>query len=152
MIMALIENAASKGKTERGENGEKMVNVYLSKTEDGDLRIMNEVKEEGDLEKIRFFMSRPPQPKDGISIWSVSRYLLSLECSIIRDMVNEIKNGLKEIDSGNASQNRESIVNLYYKVKRLLDHLPETQVDYIKFDGKIYFSIKLPVMAEKIRR
>ena len=152
LIMALIENAASKGKTEIGENREKIVNVYLSKTEDGDLRIMNEVYKEGDLEKVRFFMSRPPQPKDGISIWSVSRYLLSLECSIIRDLLKKIDESLKEKDAEDTSQNRESIVNLYYKAEELLDNLPETQVDYIKSGEKIYFSIKLPVMAEKIRR
>lgn len=152
LIMALIENAASKGKRETEKNGEKIVNVYLSKTEDGDLRIMNEVSKKGDMEKINFFMSRPPQPKDGISIWSVSRYLLSLECSIIRGMISELKAGLEEKDIGNTSQKEDSIVNLYHKAEELLDNLPETQVEYIEFEEKIYFSIKLPIMAEKIRR
>ncbi len=149
LVMALIENAASKGKAEsKGE--ENIVRVYLSKTESGNLRILNEVCETGDLEKIRFFMSRPPQPKDGISIWSISRYLLSMECSIIRGKIKKM-NQYFEKGADNASQNRESVVNLYYETENRLEHLPETRVAYVEAGEKNYFSIELPVMAENYR-
>ncbi len=149
LVMALIENAASKGKAEtKGE--ENIVRVYLSKTDRGNLRILNEVCETGDLEKIRFFMSRPPQPKDGISIWSISRYLLSMECSIIRGNIKKINGYLKK-GADNASQNLESVVNLYYETENRMEHLPETRVAYVEAGGKNYFSIELPIMAENFR-
>lgn len=76
LFIALIENAAPKGKR-FCSNNETVVEVYLSKTKDGCLWILNEVDEKGSLERIRFFMTRPPLPKGGISIWSIFRYLLA---------------------------------------------------------------------------
>lgn len=149
LIMALVENAASKGKAEAGEGkGEKFVRVYLSKTVEGNLRIMNEVNEAGDLEKINFFIIRPPQPKDGISIWSISRYLLSLKCSVINKRMVKLRQSLQD-EKRNISQ-KENVVNLYCEAKKLLEELPEIKADYIetKTTGKIYFSIELPVLAE----
>lgn len=150
LLMSLIENAASKGKAQL-EGTEKAVSVYLSKTERGCLRIMNEVDEEGDLERIRFFMSNPPQPKDGISIWSVSRYLTSMECSIVKERLGIIS-GFLEKGGGEASQKYGSVVNLYQDTEYLLVHLPKVQVDYLKCGEKIYFSMELPVLAENVRR
>lgn len=153
LIMALIENAASKGKAEEGEGGgENFVRVYLSKTEAGNLRIMNEVNEKGDLERINFFMTRPPQPKDGISIWSISRYLLSLKCSVINKKMAQLRKSLR-CEENDVSQKRKSAVNLYYEAKQLLEELPEIKADYIKTEitGKIYFSIELPVLAEQYK-
>ena len=150
LIMALIENAASKGKAEEGgKEGENFVRVYLSKTDTGNLRIMNEVNEVGDLEKINFFITRPPQPKDGISIWSVSRYLLSLKCSVINKKMTQLRQGLEDKEE-NVSQERKNVVDLYRETKKLLEELPEIKADYIRngTTGKIYFSIELPVLAE----
>ena len=56
-----------------------------------------------------------------------------------------------EKGADNASQNRESVVNLYYETEHRLEHLPETRVDYVEAGGKNYFSIELPVMAENYR-
>lgn len=150
LLIALIENAASKGKAETGEDGHE-VDVYLSKTEDGNLRIMNEVYEEGDLERIRFFLLNPPQPKDGISIWSVSRYLIAMECSLIKEKINKLNDYLKN-EGGYTSQKKEDVVNLYYETKKMFNCLPEVKVKYLKAGEKIFFSIELPVMAECLRR
>ena len=127
----------------------KEVDVYLSKTKEGNLRIMNEVNEEGDLERIRFFISNPPQPKDGISIWSVSRYLISMECSIVKKMMDQIAAFLEK---GEDSRNLMFAADLYHEIEGRLDHQPKMQVDYLRCGEKIYFSIELPILAESVRR
>ncbi len=148
LMMALIENAASKGAVSYEGNGKK-VEVYLSKTKEGRLRILNEVDTKEDIEKIRFFTTRPPRPKDGISIWSMSRYLLSLGCIVAQNLL-VLCNNLPEGIGNDEAEKR--ILNCRRMIQSLLEGEFELKVNYLDILGHCYFSIELPVLAETYQR
>lgn len=145
LLMALIENAASKGKTEF--NGDiNCVKVFLSKTRNGNLRILNEVSVKSDVEKINFYLKRPPQPKDGISIWSISRYLLSLGCIVVHRVLTYC-----EQITGNgkvSSDERDKVIICINKVSEFINGDIKVKVDCVEKGGRHFFSIELPVFED----
>lgn len=153
-LLALARNAIKKT-----EFTSDMIDVYLMKTSSGDLRIANEVTLDqiDDLEATRekHLENPPANVEDGISLWSVSRYVQAIVASLLDESLEELKKLSK--DDPNFRQNVQQFKRIYsiltspdYTVRIASIPVGESKVD--SREKKMYFCIDLPLLEEKFSR
>lgn len=146
LLFSVAMNAAGK---ERGKEREGAVEVYFSKTSDGNLRIMNEtLHNKLDIQKInREIQIEPEREEKGISLWAMSRYIKRVLCRIVWDALERWK---KAGDQENLSL--QQIEEYRKKVERALSDQFELKVELKNIGSREYFSIEIPVLWEKYEK
>ena len=105
LLYALIMNAAgrNRGKREEGPYGLQRIDVYLTRTEEGDLRISNKCVEAGtETDQINSQLEYPPGRDQGISVWSISRYIRKMVSVMAQDMIQKTVKETAEMDDKKA--------------------------------------------------
>ncbi len=152
LILALIMNAAVEGRAKivRYDEETPTVDVYLSCTSTGNLRILNiSGGENKDLDKIRQDLEYPPGRDAGISMWSMSRYIKSL-VSTLAD--NCIKGYAKRMCTYTVEEKSLYMEKLKEKLDRLFSDEYQIQVEYEKDKNDTFFSVEIPILAKKYEK
>lgn len=143
LIYSLMINAVSnnRGKVENGG-----VTVYCSRTPDGNLRIANQVGEnvgEKDPQQIMEELHYPPEEEhQGISLWSMSRYIKSMVAS-------KLNEELKELERLASPIGEEILRRKKHRILRFLGNEFQVAVEIVKIGEKSFFSVSVPILAEK---
>lgn len=154
LVLALVMNAAVEGRAKavQDENDpmSAVVDVYLSCTPEGNLRILNiSAGESKNLEKIKMEMDYPPGKDSGISLWSMSRYIKSLISTIASNCIEAYKNGKTNDQKDNQfiglSELKEILEDLFSE--KYLINLAYEEVGEEKM-----FSVEIPILAKKYER
>lgn len=146
LLLSIALNAAGK---ERGKVKEGKIDVYLSKTADGNLRIMNEAQSENlDVERInREIRIEPEREERGISFWAMSRYIKRMLCRILEQKIEDLNTEAKRKEIS------EELIKEYSEIfKNVLSEKFELKAQLIKLQEKNYFSIEIPVFWEKYQK
>lgn len=145
LIYSLMTNAAMEG---RGLVKDNCVTVYCSRTPEGLLRIANEMGKKGygtPPEQIMEELKYPPEEEeDGISLWSMSRYVKRIIAGILDGEIKEIKNKRNMVSEGELEQLRNRIFQMTKP-----DSEFQLSVTIDEVSGKKYFSVLIPILAEK---
>ena len=145
MINAAIEN--------RGRIENNCVTVYCSKTSDGRLRIANQVGENKTQKEPAQVMEElkypPEEDNQGISLWSMSRYIKWVVASILDEKIKvfEKNKGFESNREWDPMEYRQ----LKRQILRLLGEEFQIFVEERENNGKVYFSIMVPILAEKFK-
>lgn len=143
LIYSLMVNAITDG---RGHVENNSVTVYCSKTSEGYLRIANEVgdnQNQKTAEQIMEELKYPPEEENqGISLWSMSRYIKCIIAHILDKKIEQIENMA-------ASPSDEILAQLRSQMLMLLGEEFQIRVKKEIIEGKNYFSVLLPIFAEK---
>lgn len=140
MLYLMITNSAV---GERSEMKESKIEVRLSRTKDGEIRISNKMNEAYHKEIADDFLDVPPYDDEGISIWTVSRYLISFATNILNRELEKLENKTGDISTDELEKLRDTIEQLPKMVRIRVEK---------KYVGKEeYFSIVLPILAEKYK-
>lgn len=137
LLLALILNVKEWGREIKSEQ-ENVISVFLSKTSEGVLRILNETNcDEVELDKIKNCLHKEPTNEEsGITLWS-------LNACIRRAIVCYLCRELERIED------RETKIE---KINRFLRHLTENtfeiKLDIKQLEGNRYFSFELPILWE----
>lgn len=154
LLFALILNA---GVAERGikesssDNDNKTIKVFISKTSDGNLRIANrsEITEQ-QIEKINEGLHYPPKTNQGISLWSVSRYIKAILSALLRKKVNDVD---KECEGSDSTVVKQKMLRLKTTLMKYMSEEYEISVcRRIAVTNGIeaaYFCIDIPLYKEK---
>lgn len=137
MLYLLVTNSAVKERCERSDN---KISVFLSKTAENELRISSKLSNSGVKECRDDILEIAPYDEEGISIWSLSRYLKSYAATVLNLKLQ------KQEDKGSISE--EELVQL----KTVMEELPnrvqvKLQEKYV--NGEKFFTIVIPILAEK---
>lgn len=154
MILALIMNAAVEDRAEMQsfESDFKVasVDVYLSRTPAGGLRILNFSNGEGkNIEQIRREMLSPPGPDSGISLWSMSRYIKSIVSRLTINCLDKYREVLADCSM---EEQKKLLLELRSFLDDLLSDSYMIKVDGNAIDSKKYFSVEIPILAEKYEK
>lgn len=143
LIYSLMINAVAnnRGKVENGS-----VTVYCSRTQEGNLRIANQIGENpGEkmpqqiMEELRY---PPEEEHQGISLWSMSRY--------IKGMISSVLDGnLKELENLNHPISIETLKRTKKRILRLLGDEFQIFIEKREIGEKVYFSVSIPILAGK---
>lgn len=143
LLYSLITNAATGN---RGLVEDDRVTVYFSRTADNQLRIANVVGENtGEITALQLNteLAAPPDgEKQGISLWSMSRYVKKVTACIIHSK-------LKQIERMPEEEQVKHLEVLKGQIIRMLSEEFATYVAIENVNGKKYFSVVVPVLAEK---
>lgn len=138
-IYSLIINVAVQG---RGFKEDGVIEVSLTKTRHGKLRIFNKLAitmDDEEIKKINNDLDNPPtEDKEGISLWTVSHYLNSFKAIRLRECLDKYK------DSGSKEDLRK-LNSCYKKVKSEQLKVNVSKINYRKQD---YFSVELPILSD----
>lgn len=164
LLLALIMNAAGahrgfREKDEKHDGAEKIV-VYLTKTQDGNLRISNRCDEtmssiesvndgpgNRSEKNINDGLRYPPKKNEGISLWSMSRYAKSIISTLL---TNKICSTNRELQALGAKEDILKKVNeLKALVEKFLGREYDVRTGTIDQDGGRYFYMDIPILAEK---
>ena len=156
LLLALIMNAAGvhRGFREKDEQhgGADKITVYLTKTEDGNLRISNRWGDKiNEVDEINTGLKYPPKKNGGISLWSMSRYVKSIISTLLS---NKVSGARKEfLDLCKKGKGREKSEQMFKKLKALVEKFQgeEYAVRVGTLDGEDgqYFYMDIPILAEK---
>jgi UTP-glucose-1-phosphate uridylyltransferase len=151
LILALIMNAAnekralvtcSKDKPEVGE-----VDVYLTRTENGDLRIMNLIKKmDKSIEQINQLLERPPRRDGGISLWSMSRYMKSVISTLIS---NCIQQGEERMQKQPLCERKIILHDMKTCIEELMGINYQVRAEEIDLQEAKGFCVCVPVLTQK---
>ena len=154
MITALIMNAAEpqRGIRESStQNDVKEVKVYLLKSKEGCLRIMNKCREEKEIKSVNEELNYPPQGNRGISLWSVSRYVKGIVSVLICKKLKILEERVR------GAENCDIIRSELEEFKQILEQIwerPEFRVRagtaYAE-GGDKYFYMDIPILTEKYK-
>lgn len=159
LIHALIMNVAGSGrgkgrriKNADGTEIEERV-VYLVKTKDGSLRIMNETDGSHiSIESINTELKYPPRDeKHGISMWSVSRYFCIIWNIGMQEYLKDIEKGLKEREDSWAND----LSKLKNRIEKYLDNdfmgvkCGTIFAEDTNGDNRSYFFTDVPIFEKK---
>ncbi|MCM1231031.1 MAG: hypothetical protein NC489_12940 [Ruminococcus flavefaciens] len=144
LLYSLILNAGVAGRSCIKDHA---VKVYLSKTPDGNLRIANLAgQSQADTDEINKDLKYPPANEEkGISLWSMSRYIKGIIYSILH-MAYE------RLDAGMEHCQKRDIDEYKISIEQLLESEFEVKADWIMRGEEKYFSLEVPVLAEKYQR
>ncbi len=138
MLYLMITNSAV---GDRSEMENSKITVYLSRTKDGEIRIANKMNEAYHKKIENNFLDIPPYDDEGISIWTVSRYLKSFAANILN----------KELSNLEGKTDVVTMEELEY-LKKKIERLPEmvkVRIEKKYVHKKEYFSIVLPILTDK---
>ena len=150
LLYALFMNAAreKRGESNSGKNGERIFDVYVLKTPEGDLRIANRcqnIKKSAD--QINSELSLPPLKDNGISLWSVSRFVRGLLSTILRKKLKKTMEIIQGQDNNSVTDILERLGDL---IKKYLSDEYRVKVSVkCGIDGSNYFCIDIPILSEK---
>ena len=152
LLTALIMNAAGArrgiGKNDEKHEGAKKIVVYLTKTEGGSLRIANRCDHmERSVEEINRGLKYPPKRNEGISLWSMSRYIKSIIATRLDNWIYEIKRTFHCF--GSKEEIQEEIRHLKNSIEKLLGGEYDVKVGTTVEDDVQYFYMDIPILAEK---
>lgn len=143
LIYSLMINAVSNN---RGKVENDSVTVYCSCTPDGNLRIANQAEEnrgEKSPEQIMEELYYPPEEENqGISLWSMSRYIKSMVASKLSEELRTLEKSKSPVDE-------ESLMRKKYRILQFLGDEFLIFVEKREINGKTYFSVSIPILAEK---
>lgn len=143
LIYSLMINAVTEG---RGYMENERVTVYCTKTSEGCLRIANRIGKGADKktpEQIMEELRYPPEEENqGISLWSMSRYIKRMIASILDGRLKEQEKGGNSVTVGRLEALRGQII-------KMLGEEFQITVQNEELDGKGYFSVLIPVFADK---
>ena len=154
MITALIMNAAEplRGIRESSSpNNVKEVKVYLLKSKEGCLRIMNKCRKEKEVKSVNAELNYPPQGNQGISLWSVSRYVKGAVSVLIYKKLRKLEEKIR------GAENCDIIKAELEEFKQILEQIwerPEFRVragTAYSESGDKYFYMDIPILAEKYK-
>ncbi len=138
-IYSLIINVAVQG---RGFKKDGVIEVSLTKTQHGKLRIFNKLGIEmtdEEIEKINNDLDNPPiEDKEGISLWTVSHYLNSFKAIRLRECLDKYK----------GSRSKEDLRKLNSCYKKIRSEQLKVTVSKINFKKQDYFSVELPILSD----
>ncbi|MBD5545762.1 MAG: hypothetical protein HDR01_16355 [Lachnospiraceae bacterium] len=141
LLYSLILNAGVEG---RSSVTDDKVKVYLSKTKQGDLRMANLAGwDKRKAEEINKELKHPPaNEEDGISLWSMSRYIKGIICSIMHESYNKLTENIERCKA-------KDILEYKGNIEKLLGSDFEVKADWIKCGEELYFSLEIPILAER---
>ncbi|MDE5590024.1 MAG: hypothetical protein K2J60_12960 [Acetatifactor sp.] len=143
LIYSLMINAVSNN---RGKVENDSVTVYCSCTPDGDLRIANQAgvnSEEKSPQQIMEELRYPPEEEhQGISMWSMSRYIKSMAAS-------KLNEELKNLERQNSPISEQLLLRKKHRILRFLGDEFLISVEKLEVNEKKYFSVSVPILAEK---
>lgn len=145
LLYSLILNAGVAGRSKiKGNN----VTVYLSKTQNGNLRIANlSGRSKGDITEINKDLKYPPANEDkGISLWSMSRYIKGIIYSILQEEIYE------KLNSRIEKCQKEDIEKYKNSIQQLLDDEFEVKASWESCENELYFSLEVPILAGKYQK
>lgn len=138
-IYSLIINVAVQGRGFKEDGG---IEVSLTKTRDGRLRIFNKLAitmDDEEIEKINYDLDNPPmEDKEGISLWTVSHYLNSFKAIRLRECLEKYK----------ASKSEENLRKLNSCYKKVKSEQLKVNVSKINDRKEDYFSVELPILSD----
>lgn len=136
LLLALVLNAGQKNRGILNSDG--MVDVYISKTGDGSLRIANRTSESPDcLPHITRCMETEPGTKEsGITLWSMNCHLKRVKVGYIAWLLGctEDAKRMKEVSG---------------KIADIIGEKFEIRPEIEELEGKRWFSCKIPIFCEK---
>lgn len=153
LLLALIMNAAGPQRAdietqEKFNSGMGTICVYLTKSENGCLRIANKCGQENiDVKQINEELEFQPRRNKGISLWSISRYIYGLISILLRKEIELFKSGINTADN---------VILLFEELKETIS---EALGDQFKvsvgvekgYGGIKYFYMDIPILGEKYR-
>lgn len=147
LVYSLIINAATEN---RGLVKNGNVEVWLSKSADGNLRISNIVGENCDCNDemvLNEALKYPPaEEKQGISLWSMSRFVKKLNASMIEEEITRMESVEDEIER------QKRLKSLKLCIQRMLSSEFSTKVEWRKNNQYAYFTICIPILYEKYKK
>lgn len=156
LILALIMNAAgpNRGCREISNDGKDNIlniEVYITKTKDGYLRIANKSDEKKkDINKVKEELLFPPHKDKGISLWSVSRYIRGLVSVCINKLVKKTESRLLLIDE--QEKKLEEIMALRNALESVFGDSFYVRAEVAKkSDGISYFYMDIPILEAKYK-
>lgn len=146
LIYSLMINAVTEG---RGYMENECVTVYCTKTPDGRLRIANRVGKGAGKKTPEQIMEELKYPSEeenqGISLWSMSRYIKRMIASILDERLRELEKQRRNVTV-------EMLEEFKIKIKRMLSAEFQISVRNEEVEGKRYFSVLIPIFAEKFHK
>lgn len=143
LIYSLMINAVTDG---RGYMEDNRVTIYCSKTPEGRLRIANRVgdnPEQKSAEQIMDDLRYPPEEENqGISLWSMSRYIKRVIASILDER-------LKELERCKEGVPFMELERLGQQIVQMLGEEFQITVQRNRAGEEEYFSVLVPVLAGK---
>ena len=149
LLYALIMNAAgrNRGKREEGPYGLQRIDVYLTRTEEGDLRISNKCVEAGtETDQINSQLEYPPGRDQGISVWSISRYIRKMVSVMAQDMIQKTVKETAEMDDKKAY---DKCMKLRDALEDLLERRCRVKASVKKYGAEEYFCMEVPIFYKK---
>lgn len=146
LLYSLILNVGVEGRSQINDQNE--VTAYISKTESGNLRIANMAgKQVRKAEEINEEIKFPPANEEkGISLWSMSRYIKGIICSLL--LITNRK--LSEVME--AEDFEYKLVEYQKCIQQLLNEDFDVKAAWITYQGQKYFSLEIPILAEKYEK
>ncbi len=146
LLYSLIVNAATNNRGLVEDNNS--VTVWLSKTSQNQLRIANVIGEnmkDSDPESINARLKMPPvDERDGISLWSMSRYVKKIISSILENRIRQTERLIQ-------TEKEKMVPELRSMLCLLLGEGFETRVERESVNGIEYFSVLVPILEEKYK-
>lgn len=154
LLWAIITNAAGANRgvrepDEKHDEAEKVV-VYLMKTEDGNLRIVNrsiDTKLECLIEETNMKLRYPPRIDEGISLWSMSRHVKRIIATLLDKKICKVRSSLDNVYSN--GEVREKISCLRNQVEKLMGGEYDVKVGKDRKEDAQYFYVDIPILLEK---
>lgn len=152
LLWAIITNAVGAGRgirepDEEHDGAEKVV-VYLMKTKDGNLRIANRcIATEWPVEETNKKLQYPPKRDDGISLWSMSRYVKGMIATLLNNKFYKMEKSLIKLRSN--KDIREAINIFREQVEKLMGGEYDVKVGITKEDDAQYFYVDIPILLDK---
>lgn len=150
LIAALIMNAAGPQRGIRessAQNNVDEVKVYLLKSKEGCLRIMNQCKEEKDVTSINAELNYPPQGNQGISLWSVSRYIKGMVSILIHKKLKNLREKIQGMENCDIIKELEEFKQIVENIWEKPEFRVRTGTACDK-DGNKYFYMDIPILTE----
>lgn len=152
LLWAIITNAVGAGRgireKDKEQDGPEKVVVYLMKTENGYLRIANKCTDmECSVEETNMKLKYPPKRDDGISLWSISRYLKGMIATLLDNKICKVKESLDKFQS---SEDVREVFNVFRdQLEKLMGGEYDVKVG-IDGEGEVqYFYVDIPILMEK---
>lgn len=141
MLYLMITNSAVEGRSHVENN---CIDVYLSKTAKGELRISNKMNKAYRKRNDDLSFEIPPYDDEGISIWTLTRYLKSFAASTLNEKLLKLEEKSSDVTVEELSKLRTEIQELPKDV--------QVHIEYVNWKDEEYFSIVIPIFLEKFKQ
>lgn len=154
LLFSLIMNAgvAERGIKEISDCGEdENIKVYISKTTEGNLRIANKSDiTAAEIKLINEKLHYPPQKNQGISLWSVSRYIKGMLSALIKKRLDDVD---KECEKCDMESRKQKLIELRAVLQKYMSEDFDIRVcrrtRVSKCSEEVFFCIDIPLYRER---